>query len=71
MLDARDPLGTRSRHLESHLKKDAKHKHMILLLNKCDLVSILPPSMLILSEGTQLAFQASLCKSIGTSTKRA
>ena len=39
VLDARDPLGTRSRHLEHHLKRDAKHKHMILLLNKCDLVS--------------------------------
>lgn len=38
VLDARDPMGTRSRHLEHHLKKDAKHKHMIVLLNKCDLV---------------------------------
>ena len=33
-------MGTRSRHLEQHLKKDAKHKHMILLLNKCDLVRL-------------------------------
>ena len=40
MLDARDPIGTRSRHLEQHLKKEARQKHMILLLNKCDLVSI-------------------------------
>ena len=40
VLDARDPLGTRCRHLEHHLKKDAmkRHKHVILLLNKVDLV---------------------------------
>ncbi|KAK2077926.1 Nuclear/nucleolar GTPase 2 [Prototheca wickerhamii] len=38
VLDARDPLGTRSRFLEHHLRNNAKHKHMILLLNKCDLV---------------------------------
>ncbi|CAL5224471.1 g7163 [Coccomyxa viridis] len=38
VLDARDPLGTRCRYLEHHLKKNATHKHMLLLLNKCDLV---------------------------------
>jgi hypothetical protein len=32
-------MGTRSRYLEAHLRKNAKHKHMLLLLNKCDLVS--------------------------------
>jgi len=39
VLDARDPMGTRCRHLENHLKKNARHKHLLLLLNKCDLVS--------------------------------
>ena len=39
VLDARDPLGTRCRHLEQHIKKNARHKHMLLLVNKCDLVS--------------------------------
>jgi hypothetical protein len=40
VLDARDPEGTRSRFLERHLRRSAQcHKHMILLLNKCDLVS--------------------------------
>ncbi|RMZ53379.1 hypothetical protein APUTEX25_004867 [Auxenochlorella protothecoides] len=34
VIDARDPLGTRCRFLEQHLKKNARHKHMILLLNK-------------------------------------
>jgi ribosome biogenesis GTPase A len=38
VLDARDPLGTRSKHLENFMKKEKKHKHLILLLNKCDLV---------------------------------
>ena len=38
VLDARDPLGTRCQHVEKHLKKNARHKHMLFLLNKCDLV---------------------------------
>ena len=38
VLDARDPQGTRCRHLEQHLKKNARHKHLLLLINKCDLV---------------------------------
>ena len=40
VLDARDPEGTRCRHLEQHLRKNARHKHMLLLLNKCDLVRL-------------------------------
>lgn len=40
VLDARDPMGTRCRHLENHLKKNARHKHLLLLLNKCDLVRL-------------------------------
>ncbi len=46
VLDARDPLGTRCRYLEHHLKKNATHKHMLLLLNKCDLVRLLIVSLL-------------------------
>jgi nuclear GTP-binding protein len=38
VLDARDPAGTRSLHIESYLKKHAKHKNLIFILNKCDLV---------------------------------
>jgi nuclear GTP-binding protein len=38
VLDARDPEGTRCRHLETHLRKNARHKHLLFLLNKCDLV---------------------------------
>ena len=40
VLDARNPMGTRSRHVEDHLRKDARHKHLIFVLNKCDLVPV-------------------------------
>lgn len=38
VLDARDPYGTRCKSVEQYLKKDAPHKHLIYVLNKCDLV---------------------------------
>ncbi|KAG5437240.1 hypothetical protein PCANB_001032 [Pneumocystis canis] len=38
LLDARNPLGTRCTYVEQYLRKEKPHKHMILLLNKCDLV---------------------------------
>ena len=38
VLDARDPLGTRAPHAETFIKKEASHKHLVFLLNKCDLV---------------------------------
>ena len=38
VLDARDPMGTRCRAVESYLKKEAPYKHLIFVLNKCDLV---------------------------------
>lgn len=38
VLDARDPLGTRCRSIEKYLREDAPHKHLIFVLNKCDLV---------------------------------
>ena len=38
VLDARDPLGTRCRNIEKYLKGEAQHKHLIFVLNKCDLV---------------------------------
>lgn len=40
VLDARDPQGTRSSHIENFIKKEKAQKHLILLLNKCDLVPI-------------------------------
>lgn len=38
VLDARDPVGTRCRSVEKYLKDEAPHKHLIFVLNKCDLV---------------------------------
>ena len=38
VLDARDPLGTRSSYIEQYLKKEKAHKHLVFILNKVDLV---------------------------------
>ena len=38
VLDARNPNGTRSFFVEKHLKKNCPNKHLIFVLNKCDLV---------------------------------
>ncbi|KAK6934281.1 GTP binding domain [Dillenia turbinata] len=68
VLDARDPQGTRCRHLEKHLKENCKHKNMILLLNKCDLVPAWATKgwLRVLSrEYPTLAFHASINKSFG------
>jgi hypothetical protein len=46
VLDARDPMGTRCKFIEQHIRKNSRHKHLLLLLNKCDLVSALSLSRL-------------------------
>lgn len=38
VLDARDPEGTRCRSVEKYIQEEAPHKHLIFVLNKCDLV---------------------------------
>uniref|UniRef100_A0A674MJL8 Nucleolar GTP-binding protein 2 n=1 Tax=Takifugu rubripes TaxID=31033 RepID=A0A674MJL8_TAKRU len=38
VLDARDPMGTRSKSIETYLKKEKPWKHLIFVLNKCDLI---------------------------------
>ncbi|KAJ3695224.1 hypothetical protein LUZ60_000601 [Juncus effusus] len=68
VLDARDPQGTRCFHLEKHLKEKCSHKHMVLLLNKCDLVPawVTKGWLRVLSkEYPTLAFHASITKSFG------
>lgn len=45
VLDARDPQGTRSHHIEKFLRKEKPHKHLVFLLNKVDLV----PSWIVVS----------------------
>lgn len=68
VLDARDPQGTRCYHLERHLKEHCKHKHVVLLLNKCDLIPAWATKgwLRVLSkEYPTLAFHASSNKSFG------
>ena len=38
VLDARDPIGTRCESVEKYIKDECPHKHLIYVLNKCDLV---------------------------------
>ncbi|KAI8926421.1 NUC091 domain-containing protein [Entophlyctis helioformis] len=70
VLDARDPIGTRCINVERHLKKEARHKQMIFVLNKCDLV----PSWVaekwkrtLEAEYPTVAFHANINNSFGKS----
>ncbi|GAB0135387.1 GTPase required for pre-60S ribosomal subunit nuclear export and maturation [Epichloe bromicola] len=68
VLDARDPVGTRCRSVEKYLKDEAPHKHLIFVLNKCDLVptSVAAGWVRSLSkECPTLAFHASINNSFG------
>jgi nuclear GTP-binding protein len=65
VLDARDPDGTRCRSVEKYIKEEAPHKHLIFVLNKCDLVpttvAVSPATFLVsplplLSQGSFLLF---------------
>lgn len=40
VVDVRDPMGTRSSYLEKFLKKEKPFKHLVIILNKCDLVPV-------------------------------
>lgn len=68
VLDGRDPMGTRSKHIEDHLKKDRKHKQLIFVLNKCDLIPTWATArwVKILSQDfPTLAFHASITNPFG------
>ncbi|XP_051843680.1 nucleolar GTP-binding protein 2 [Antechinus flavipes] len=68
VLDARDPLGTRSPHIETYLKKEKPWKHLIFVLNKCDLVPTWATKrwVAVLSQDyPTLAFHASLTNPFG------
>ncbi|KAI9688953.1 MAG: GTPase required for pre-60S ribosomal subunit nuclear export and maturation [Bathelium mastoideum] len=68
ILDARDPLGTRCTSVEKYVQEEAPHKHLVFVLNKCDLV---PPSAAaqwvrtLSKERPTLAFHASITNSFG------
>ncbi|XP_059608670.1 nucleolar GTP-binding protein 2 [Phlebotomus argentipes] len=68
VLDARDPLGTRSRFIEEFLRKEKPHKHLFLVLNKVDLVPtwVTQRWVSVLSrEYPTIAFHASLTHPFG------
>ena len=68
ILDARDPLGTRCSYLENFIKKNCPHKHIIYILNKCDLVPIYVTAAYIkhLSKSyPTIAFHASITNPFG------
>lgn len=68
VLDARDPIGTRSTHIESFMKKEKQHKHLIFVLNKCDLVPtwVTQRWVTVLSaDHPTLAFHASVTNPFG------
>ncbi|KAE8624314.1 hypothetical protein XENTR_v10005911 [Xenopus tropicalis] len=68
VLDSRDPMGTRSPHIESYLKKEKPWKHLIFVLNKCDLVPAWATKRWVATlsqEYPTLAFHSSLTNSFG------
>eukprot|EP00948_MAST-09A_sp_MAST-9A-sp1_P000498 g498.t1 len=68
VLDARDPLGTRSQAVEEHIAKEKSHKHLVFVLNKCDLIPTWATRrwVSILSKDyPTLAFHASMTNSFG------
>jgi len=68
VLDARNPEGTRCRQVESYLKKEKTHKHLIFILNKCDLVPVWITQRwiaLLSRSHPTLAFHANMRKSFG------
>ncbi|XP_032901382.1 nucleolar GTP-binding protein 2 [Amblyraja radiata] len=68
VLDARDPLGTRSPHIEAYLKKEKPWKHLVFVFNKCDLVPTWATKrwVAVLSHDyPTLAFHASLTNPFG------
>ncbi|ETW09037.1 hypothetical protein H310_01505 [Aphanomyces invadans] len=68
VLDARNVPGTRSEHIERHLRNNASHKHLVYVINKCDLVPnwVTKKWVQILSKTTPtLAFHASLNSPFG------
>ena len=65
VLDARDPLGTRCRSVEKFILEEAPHKHLIFVLNKCDLVptSIAVSVLLFISQNVFLFYFPPIVKS--------
>ena len=70
VVDARNIPGTRCYHVENHVKKNASHKQLVIIINKCDLVPnwVTRKWVKILSkEFPTVAFHAHMTKSFGKS----
>ena len=68
VVDARNVPGTRCEHIERHIKKNASHKQLVIVINKCDLVPswVTRKWVKILSaKWPTLAFHASITNSFG------
>ncbi|TGZ55597.1 hypothetical protein CRM22_010360 [Opisthorchis felineus] len=68
VLDARDPMGTRSSYIEKYLKTEKPHKHFIFVINKVDLVPVWITKRwkaILSQEYPTMIFHADLNKPIG------
>ncbi|XP_029035460.1 nucleolar GTP-binding protein 2 [Osmia bicornis bicornis] len=68
VLDARDPIGTRSPPIEKYLKTEKPHKHLMFILNKVDLVPTWVTQRwvaILSSEYPTVAFHASMTHPFG------
>lgn len=68
IVDARNVPGTRCYHVENHIRKNASHKHLVIIINKCDLVPAWVTRKwikLLSKEFPTLAFHASLTNAFG------
>lgn len=68
VLDARDPLGTRSKIIEKFMRTEKPHKHLVFVLNKVDLVPVWVTQKwvaILSAEYPSLAFQSSITNPYG------
>uniref|UniRef100_A0A2R5LP79 Nucleolar GTP-binding protein 2 n=1 Tax=Ornithodoros turicata TaxID=34597 RepID=A0A2R5LP79_9ACAR len=68
VLDARDPMGTRSKFIENFLRKEKPYKHLIFVLNKCDLIPTWVTQrwvMILSAEYPTMAFHSSITNPFG------
>eukprot|EP00923_Selenidium_pygospionis_P055968 GHVN01097376.1.p2 GENE.GHVN01097376.1~~GHVN01097376.1.p2 ORF type:complete len:524 (-),score=69.62 GHVN01097376.1:3073-4644(-) len=71
VIDARDPMGTRCKAIERHIRNERSHKHFILLLNKVDLIPSWATARWVKVLSAQyptVAFHASITNPFGKNT---
>ena len=68
VLDSRDPIGTRCKYVETYINKNCPHKHIVYILNKCDLVPTWVTASyikLLSKDYPTIAFHASITNPFG------